>query len=103
MRSLPLAVVRAALAQGLEVHNYYASASYAEVFIPERVAGCMARGQSKKVKAFLAQVRAEASKLPDGDLLVVDLEIHHLGKVPRLGAMMAICFPDWQFEPEGDA
>lgn len=102
MRSLPQALARAALAHGLEVHNYYAPAYYAEVFIPQQIVGCMLRGTSKEVTAFLAALDAGALGSSVDQVSEADMEVHHLGKLPRIGAMMAVCFPDWQFEPEGD-
>lgn len=103
MRSLPMALARAALAHGLEVHNYYTPPRYVEVFIPEQVAGCMMRGSSKKVVHFLKQLDSGALGVAESEQLSKELEVHHIGKVPKLGAVMAVCFPDWQFEPEGDA
>jgi len=103
MRSLPMALARAALAHGLEVHNYYKPPEYAEVFLPARVVGCMLRGTSKEVNAFIAAFEAGALGVTHRQLLTAAMEVHHLGKLPKVGAMMAVCFPDWQFEPEGDA
>jgi len=102
MRSLPMALAREALAHGLEVHNYYTQAFYAEVFIPEQVAGCMLWGTIKEIKAFLLLFESDKLDLADREALVADMEVHQLG-MQRRNALAAVCFPDWQFEPEGDA
>lgn len=103
MRSIPQALVEQAVAHGLDVHNYYAPGYYAEVFIPQRVAGCMLRGTSQEVNAFLALFESESLDLDDYDQLEFAMEVHHLGKLPKGVPSMAVCFPDWQFESEEHA
>jgi hypothetical protein len=98
-----MSLARAAVAHGLEVHNYYSRPAYAEVFIPARVIGCMLRGTSKEVTAFIAAFVSGSLEITERQMLTASMEVHHLGKLPKVGAAMAVCFPDWQFEPEGDA
>lgn len=93
MRTFPPSLAAQALSQGLRVHNYYQPPFYAEVFVPKRLLGCMVRGHHKAVKRFLALF---AEEHPD---LAGAMEIHDLGTRGR-GAQTALCFPDWQFEPE---
>jgi hypothetical protein len=103
MRSLPMSLARAALAHGLEVHNYYRPPMYVEVFLPATVVGCMLRGTSKEVTAFVEAFEAGSLGITNRQALAACMQVHHLGKLPKVGATMAVCFPDWQFEPEGDA
>lgn len=102
MRMLPAVLVQQAHAHGIEIHNYFTDPYYAEVLIPSKVAGCMLRGNAKSVNAFLLTFYSDELDLDDRDELVEAMEVHQLG-MSRKNAMTAVCFPDWQFEPEEDA
>lgn len=101
MRTLPPALVEQAYLHGLEIHNYFKPPCYAEVFIPAAVAGCMLRGDAKAVDAFLLLFDSRQLDASDRDALVDVMSVHRLGTF-RKDTETAVCFPDWQFEPEED-
>lgn len=102
MRTLPHLLARQAVEHGLEVHNYFTPAYYAEVMIPERIAGCMIQGDAKSIGAFFLLFGPDQIDVVVLAELAAIMQVRPLG-ISRENGLTAVCFPDWQFEPEGDA